>query len=416
MSVATTTTPSSPFSPRLVALLVMVAALAAGVLLVLGTFHEELGGGLTDNGGADALSRSAIGYAGLVDLIHDAGYAAELSRDPARNDPDGLLFVAPRLEIDAPKGLKDLDFDGPTLVVLQKWETSAQVRHANWVDKVRPFGGPENKQILGELAPGSEILTASTRVARHRLTGVEGTTLQGLMVSTGPIQGLRTLKPAPDLHPVLVDETGAMVIGRYKDLYYIDAEPDLFATHGLKDISGAQTAFAILDGLGTATGPVLFDLTLSGYGVKQGGIAKALLTPPLLPATLCLILAAVIMAAHAFGRFGPARSAGRVFAFGKRALADNAAALIHLARRESSMALPYAMLTRDLVLEAVGAQRDMTPDQADAFLDRLAATRGLTDSWSGLKAEAERVGNAEDLTRSAAKLFNWKLEMTREHR
>ncbi|MDB5437775.1 MAG: hypothetical protein JWM33_202 [Caulobacteraceae bacterium] len=417
---------SATFSPRLVAGLVVAAALAAGLLVALSTFHDELGGGMTDNGGADAISRSAIGYSGLADLINDSGGEAVISRDPASNDASGLLILAPAPGpgAGAAKAIQDLEFSGPQLAIVQKWQTAVHRdsnrtrggNHPNWVDKVRPFSSLERGQVLGDLAPGSGLQILAPGVASHHLQGVEGGPLAGKTFVTGPIDQFQTLKPAPDLHPVLVDETGAIVIGRVRNAHMVAAEPDLFANHGLKDAQGADTAIAILDALDAKGGPIQFDVTLNGFASAQRGLGKALLTPPLLPATLCLVLAAMIMAGHAFGRFGPAKAAGRVFAFGKRALADNTAALIHLARRERSMAAPYATLTRDLVMEAVGAPRDMPADQGDAFLDRLGVTRGVAEPWTALKAEAAGAANSDDLARSAGKLFNWRLEMTRERR
>lgn len=414
---------SSPFSPRLVAALVVAGALAAGLLVALSTFHDELGGGVTDNGGADAISRSAVGYAGLVDLINDVGGKATISRDPERNNRSGLLVLAPRTAPGAAKAIEDLKFAGPQLAIVQKWQTAPHrgrdprgASHPNWVDKVRAFSPVERTQVLGDLAPGSALQISAAGVTSHRLQGVDGGPLAGMSFQTAPIDSWQTLKPAPDLQPVLVDETGAIIIGQVRNAYMIASDPDLFANHGLKDPQGASTALAILAMLDRKAGPIQFDVTLNGFASAQRGLGKALLTPPLLPATLCLVLAAIIMAGHAFGRFGPATAAGRVFAFGKRALADNTAALIHLAKRERSMALPYAALTRDLVMEAVGAPRDMAADQADAFLDRLGATRGVAQPWTALKAEAERAANSDDLARCADKLFNWRLEMTRERR
>jgi hypothetical protein len=128
-------TPSSPtFSPRLVAGLVVAAALAAGLLVALSTFHDELGGGPTDNGGADAISRSAIGYSGLVNLINDSGGEAVVSRDTRSNDESGLLVLAPRPGPGAAKAIEALEFSGRQLVIVQKWTVAEQRGHPNWVD------------------------------------------------------------------------------------------------------------------------------------------------------------------------------------------------------------------------------------------------------------------------------------------
>ena len=74
---------------------------------------------------------------------------------------------------------------------------------------------------------------------------------------------------------------------------------------------------------------------------------------PCLGATLCLAAAALLMALQALTRFGAPRQAGRAIALGKRALADNSAALIRLARREARMAPRYLDLTRASVAATV---------------------------------------------------------------
>ena len=43
-------------------------------------------------------------------------------------------------------------------------------------------------------------------------------------------------------------------------------------------------------------------------------------------------------------QFGPTLQGGRVVALGKRALADNTAGLVRMAKREHHMASPYALL------------------------------------------------------------------------
>ena len=53
------------------------------------------------------------------------------------------------------------------------------------------------------------------------------------------------------------------------------------------------------------------------------------------------------MGAHALARFGQPRRRGRVFALGARALVDNSADLVRMARREAEFAPAYADLTSE---------------------------------------------------------------------
>jgi hypothetical protein len=121
------------------------------------------------------------------------------------------------------------------------------------------------------------------------------------------------------------------------------------------------------------------------------------------------------MALHAASRFGAPRPTPRALAFGKRALADNAAALIRLARREPRMAGRYLDQTRSSVAKALGAQTLGAAD-LDAFLDRAAERSGVRGRLSALAPAARAVKTRDELLRFAADLYAWRLEMTRERR
>ena len=50
------------------------------------------------------------------------------------------------------------------------------------------------------------------------------------------------------------------------------------------------------------------------------------------------------------------------------------------------------------------------------MLDRLGAARAVAAPWSELAAEARTVKTNGDLMRLARRLYDWRLEMTRERR
>jgi hypothetical protein len=82
------------------------------------------------------------------------------------------------------------------------------------------------------------------------------------------------------------------------------------------------------------------------------------------------------------------------------------------------MATPYAALTQLAAARAVGAPRELSGEALTGFLDRLGAQRGLADNLADLSDEAARTpagaaGRAR-LTALAARLYRWRLEMTRE--
>jgi hypothetical protein len=104
------------------------------------------------------------------------------------------------------------------------------------------------------------------------------------------------------------------------------------------------------------------------------------------------------------------------FAMGKAALVDSTAGLIRMARREPRMAEGYARLCRALAARSVGAPRQLEEDALEAFLDRLGASRGATSTFSDLMRDARATQDLAALMAVTRKLYDWRLEMTREHR
>jgi hypothetical protein len=169
----------------------------------------------------------------------------------------------------------------------------------------------------------------------------------------------------------------------------------------------------IVRGLRAGDGPLIFDVTLNGYKMQRSPL-RLMFDPPFLAVTLCFAAALVLAGLQAAFRFGPVRRSQRAFALGKEALTDNSAQLIRMAGREARMAPAYAALTRKAAARAVGAPRELTGDALTDFLDRLGAQRGLADNLASLSHAAGRVENRPALTALAARLYRWRLEMTRE--
>jgi hypothetical protein len=215
---------------------------------------------------------------------------------------------------------------------------------------------------------------------------------------------------------LVVDSSGGVVLARAKNSnFYALSDPDLMNTQGIKDIANAKAGVAVLNTLTpTRPLPVFFDVTLNGLG-RSRSLIKLAVEPPFLAATLSAFLAALLVGWAAFNRFGATRRQGRVFALGKRALADNQAGLIRMAKREHRMGGRYVQAVRDLVTRAVGAPRDLDEPALDAFLDRLAANRGVKDTLAELSRDAAAAKSSSEITAVAHRLYRWRLGTTGEH-
>jgi hypothetical protein len=158
--------------------------------------------------------------------------------------------------------------------------------------------------------------------------------------------------------------------------------------------------------MGNARLPITFDLTLDGLGNSKNLLTLAF-TPPFLAATLCLILAALVVGWRGLRRFGPPLAATPVFAFGKRQLAVNGAALIQRSRRLHLLGAPYAAILRARLARLLGLRPGDDPGRAEAEIDRVLEARGLAShAFSGPAEALRNARGRHDLLRHAHALKN----------
>lgn len=396
------------FRPMVVLLLLLAGVFSFSAYAVLSAYAPDLKGG--DDGGPNALSRSAVGFAGMVRLLRADNVPVLISREPAgRRDPNwGLLVLTPP-DTAKPSDIVAFTEAGPTLVVLPKWEVAPHPLNPGWVRSLGLLDPADMKALLaGRVAA---TLARRSGKAPARLTMAEDPGRPPLL--TGPIEQLQTLA-APGMVTMLSDPSGAPVLLRTRDArLYILSDPDLLNTHGMRDLATARVGADVLLSIRRGGGPVVFDVTLDGYK-RSPSLLKLAFEPPFLGATLCLVGAALLMALHAASRFGAPARTGRALALGKSALADTSAGLIRMARREPRMAGRYLELSRNAVAKALGATR-LSGAELDAYIDRLGERAGA-GRLSALAEQAAAVRDRDSLARFAQRLYQWRLEMTRERR
>ena len=119
---------------------------------------------------------------------------------------------------------------------------------------------------------------------------------------------------------------------------------------------------------------VTFDLTFNGFA-RSPNLLTLAFTPPFLAATLCLLIAALLVGWRAFLRFGPALAGGPAIAFGKRQLVANTAGLVRRSKRLHLLGPPYAVLVRERLVRALGLPHRADPVAREAAIDRALAMR-----------------------------------------
>jgi len=373
------------FTMRAVLILVAMAIVGFVSFLLLFAYADELRP--AQNGGTHALSTSAVGFAGLADLVKQTRGNVRMVRREADLGDDVLLVLTPGpgTKPAAIKAILDRREGLPTLVILPKWIAVPLPGKPNWV---RTTG----------VIPGSMAALPLSEVREVTVGSPPGEALRTISGA-----GLETIYAAPD---------GAALAATVEDsLLTIVADPDLFDNQGLATREGAERAMDILDEIG-AGGGVAFDLTLHGFG-RNPNLLKLAFEAPFLPLTLCVLVAALLAGWHAMLRFGPAALPKRGVAFGKGALADNGAALLRLARRRHRTGARYAALMRETAAASTGAPAGLSGDALDRYLDRLDPDG---EPFSHMAARAADAPDTRRLLDAARDLYQWKRTVTREHR
>lgn len=382
---------AQPFNPKVMLALILFGAIAFfATLYFIGTGQT----GNANDGGGHAAAKGLNGYAAIAELLEDDGYDVSLSRSPGALDDSTLLILTPPSSMDAAefqRVIEERRLEGPTLVILPKWNASRIPDEWNvekgtgwvvlngatepfWLDELEgdlaiegsvtqlKQGGPDwsGLRLAGNLPDRTQSLSITGNKIAPLVRDSDGETLVGYLDDGG-------------YYPDLAEAAARPVAGSEEDYstwgVVIVAEPDLFNNYGMADPARAELARRIVQAaMENGDLPVIFDLTQSGLGGSQNLLTLAM-KPPFLAATLCLMLAMLVIGWRAFRRFGPPAAEGRAIAFGKRQLVANSAALIQRTRRVHLLSVPYAEMMRGRIAAALGLHR-ADDQQIDAALKR----------------------------------------------
>ena len=413
----------SPFSPR--TLLAVLAVGAAAFLLLLYAIGAGWNGSRDQNGGAHAAANGLNGFSGLVRLLEARGHDVVLSRSEGRFDEENLLILTPQHAANG-EALWQLivarRFVGPTVLILPKWFAlpvtgpAAAEAKAGWVAL---FGAspPGWTEAMGGLDTLDPAVAASPRWRGLGLSGgfpnpKQVQRAQGGLVALVSDASGRTLagyREDNGYYPILAEAAGAAVRdpdqGADESAWpvVVVIEPDLMNNYGLADRARAELAVGIVEAaIEDYDLPVVFDLTQAGLGRSENLLTMAF-APPFLAATLCLILAALVIAWRAFRRFGPPVAEVPALAMGKRQLARNGGGLVARAKRLHLLGPPYAALVAQRLASALGV-READPDAREAAIARTLASRGLAADYVERADALRRARHPAELLRAASAL------------
>jgi hypothetical protein len=390
-------------SPRVAIGLVLVSMLSLIAYFALSAYAPDFRD--DSDGAAHALSKSAIGFAGVRVLLDASGLPNRVDRGLPSAQKPALTILAPSPDSRG-KEVADLAFRNPSLIILPKWLPFPDPAALGHVLKGSMWGTAVVREPL-------TLFSKGTKIARRLNTAVPvlaAAAGKDIAVPAGlaAIDSLQTLSGV-GWEPIVTTKDGRIVLAKlYNADVYVLSDPDLMNTHGIHDLPTAAFALAVIRSIRKGDGPVVFDVTLNGLR-REPSLLRAIFAPPFLGATLCAILVAVLIGFHAAVRFGSPPAPPPVYARGKQALAANAADMIRLLHREPHMATRYALTTRNLVLRAFGLRRQSALQDSDDPL-RTREREGQL-GYGDLLAEAHRVENRTDLVALARRLSQWREEM-----
>ena len=388
----------SPFSGKVVGILVAVALFSFGAIMVLAGWAPELRD--RNVAGSHPFSTSALGYQGFVRLLEAQGYPVEVSRlERTLEETDWGLLILTLPLWGGNDALEDFDPSRTTLLVLPKWDG-----FTDQLDRTKQRDTRfKNARTLNDLL---EDLDLDATIGRIDVPD----TVDGPFGELSPRPDVKMqVLVSETLEPIVTADDHMLLAWAPEAHIYVLSDPDLINTFGLAEFENAEFAVKMVDFLRYQPDePIIFDATLHGF-VRSENLLQMVFDIPFIGATLTAIVSAFLLGWAALVRFGPPLQETRAIALGKQALADNSAGLITMARRETRLAPQYLELIRRRVQRDIGAPKSLTGDQLSALLDRLGeeenSGRRFTDFAAGLSSPA---ANRDDLMTKTRELFRWR--------
>jgi len=399
-------TPPNPFSPRLLA-----AWIAAATLTFALSFAFMLHGDGGTTAGPSSFSRSAIGYAGIADILQHRGLTVIKSRGGSlhRLGTGGVLVVAePELHQPVPAAQQALLRAPTVLLVLPKWLGQPDSRNPAWIGQADPLPlfFPQSDLSIS-IARGEVVRRDGPVTWRYNELGPEPHL-------TKPVQ----LVQSAGLRPIVGGNDG-MLVGELRSSanrrLWVLSDPDVLENHGLGD-GNATFAVALFDAMRRGGRTIVFDETVHGFEALPANPAAVLLHPPFTQVLVQVLLALAMLLWAATGRFGAPEIAPPTLKAGKRDLVRNVAALFRFGRCQPVLVRRYVEETIRDVARELHVPRQLDGAAGLGWLQRLGAARGVSLDCADLNTRAAALAErgrtrAAELGRLPAEIWQWKQEM-----
>lgn len=426
---------SGPFGARGGAVIALIGMVL--FLVTLWAAGQSMDQPPTTTAGASARGRGFDGFAAMASFLEKRAFKVDaLQNDGLLGEP-GLLVLTPPHQTDLARMERMISTHrrhGPVLLILPKWKPSGLIRQVpkgkykgasvEQLDPTIPHWGGWHDELALDLYP----LASSSSTGRWSGLGASGVLPEIEAVQSAQGKGLVALVTDSESdrilagyledggdYPALRDAAGVYAgageSGTGPDLYpmVLVFEPDLLNNYGFARAESSQLAEKLVRILlGRQDKRIIMDLMLNGYAQQQRegpSLIKQAFKPPFLAATICLILAAMVLFWRALHRFGPPLLATRAIAFGKRALVANSAGLIQRARRLHLLGGPYADAVRERLARTLALPPRLDPSAAEQAIDRALQVRSpQAEPFSLVAARLRSARRPADLVAAARQL------------
>jgi len=363
-----------------------------------------------ESAGASTYSRSAIGHAGIFDVLQrlDIPVVKSLSNSMEQVGAGGVLVLAePRASLRQDDLNSKLKAER-VLLVLPKWFGLPSDNHPGWVRQVAGRSTLDASSVVSLVAPRMEVA---------REYGPVLWTTNELDLRPDVVKPTQLMR-GTGLRPVIAGDQGMLVgelVERNRRVLVL-SDPDVIANHGLAREGNAALAVALIKRLRGANGTVVFDETIHGYTAPAENPFALMFRFPFAIATVQGLIAVGLLLWATMARFGAPQSVPPPLSAGRAGLLQNMAMLIEFTGHEQVMIRRYVEETLRHVARQLHAPRTLAGDTLVAWLKRVGGARGVSVDCASLLQQARELGAAgrrdqASLVRLARETHRWQGEM-----
>jgi hypothetical protein len=396
------------FSPKV--LLGWTATVAAAFALSI--YLLAFGSGDTPRNavGPSAYSRSAIGYAGLAELLRQVAIPVTKARsgDVVSRSGKLLILAEPPLVTAQELGRYDFGDAERVLVILPKWRGYRSSSHSGWISEATLLPIAFSDQTIEKAGATGK----AARVVRPErwTTDMLGVTPQLELL----VQLIQDTKLTP-----IVAAGNQVLVGERADRnrrIWILSDPDMVSNHGLFRGRNAEFAIRLVNALRPARGEVVFDESVHGYRAPSSNPLTLMLQFPFVIVTIQLLAASALLLWATMPRFGLPLPAPEMLAAGKQGLIRNAATLLRYSRHPEIIIASYLRSTIRSVARELGSPPGLDWPGMIEWLARVGASRGVAVDLRHLVQRAEDLvasgpGNVRTPAEIAHDAHCWKREI-----